>query len=237
MQLYDSHCHLEALSEDFEHKLIVVPMVSLNDMANLVAYRTRNHLAKIGVGLHPWYIDEVNNLVELEQILRLQIEVVKPNFIGECGLDKLKPNFELQQQIFELQLKLALEYDLPVIIHCVRAYNEVLAHLKKYSKLTGVIHGYNANREIAKQFAKYGFYLGVGSVILNQSSQLVKSIANIPLEQLMIESDAPYMPMNGKSQSSSADCLVYADKLAQLKNKLPAEIISELNRNWLKLFN
>lgn len=236
MQLYDSHCHLEALATDMEIKPVAVPAVMPSDAIKLYDYRQRNSLAKIGSGLHPWYVKEYVDLPELEALLRNQIETLQPDFIGECGLDKLKPDFSYQQEVFNLHLQLANEYHKPIVIHCVRAYNETLELLTIYPQVRGVVHGFNGNSEIARQLIQKNMFLGIGSIICNQNSQLVKSIAKIALERLLIESDAPYMPPSGKGFSSTSDCWLYAHQLATLKKQDLDNVVSVLNTNWHAVF-
>jgi TatD DNase family protein len=239
MYVYDAHCHLESLKDkSTKPRILAVAATELNDGLKLARYRQNNPLAKIGIGVHPWYIQ--SNLLTLDLITeKLETAILKyqPDFIGETGLDKLKPEFDLQQEIFHIHLQLAQKYNLPVVIHCVRAYNELLAILSKFTSLRGMVHAYNANSETAKQLAKKNMLLGIGSIILNESSQLSKSIEKIPLEQLLIESDAPYMPYGAKKFSSSGDCILYAKQLAENKKINLTEIISKVNQNFITLFN
>lgn len=235
--IYDAHCHLESLKNISEQRLLAVAATCLEDSSKLTAYRQSNSQAKIGVGIHPWYINANSNLALIPEELENAILEYRPDFIGETGLDKLKPEFDLQQEIFYIHLQLAQKYNLPVVVHCVRAYNELLTILSKFTTLRGMVHAYNANSETAKQLAKKNMLLGVGSIILNDDSQLNKSIEKIPLKQLLIESDAPYMPYGAKEFSTSEDCMLYAKRLANNKKINLTEIISKVNQNFITLFN
>lgn len=236
--VYDAHCHLESLNDvSLEQRFLAVAATSLEDSIKLAKYRQSNSQAKIGIGIHPWYIDPNSTLTSITEKLEAAILEYQPDFIGETGLDKLKPEFDLQQEIFYIHLQLAQKYNLPLVIHCVRAYNELLAILSKFTALRGMVHAYNANSETAKQLAKKNMLLGVGSIILNENSQLSKSIAKIPLEQLLIESDAPYMPYGAKEFSSSEDCILYVKQLAENKKTNLTEIISKVNQNFITLFS
>lgn len=235
--IYDAHCHLESIKDRSEQRLLAVAATELKDSLELVRYRQTNSQAKIGLGIHPWYIKSNSTLASIAEKLETAILEYQPDFIGETGLDKLKLEFSLQQEIFYIHLQLAQKYNLPIVIHCVRAYNELLAILSKFSTLRGMVHAYNANSETAKQLAKKNMLLGIGSTILNQNSQLSKSIEKIPLEQLLIESDAPYMPYGAKEFSSSEDCMFYAKQLAENKKINLTEIISKVNQNFITLFS
>ncbi len=235
MLIYDAHCHLAALMTDPREFRVAVAAIKPSDAEDLIAYRRKNSLAKIGFGLHPWFIEN-NDQIELDSKLTNLIDKFKPDFIGETGLDKNKANFAKQIKCLEIHIELAREFKLPIIIHCVRAYNELLQTLKKYSGISGMIHAYNGNTHTASQLAKFNMRLGIGSIILNNDSQLAKSITKIPNELILLETDAPYMPSFNKQSSTTFDCLLYAQRLSQLKNKSLGEIIAKANENWLQLF-
>lgn len=146
---------------------------------------------KISVGLHPWKIDIENWQSQLETIESL---AQNPNVvaIGECGLDRsINVPMLLQKQIFDEQVQLAHRLQKPVIIHCVRAYDELL-HWKKSSKskVPLVVHGFNNRIEIAQQLVKNGFYFSFGAALLTQNSNASKIISQIPAERIFLETDA-----------------------------------------------
>ena len=242
-EVYDAHCHLSNESYNPTTNIVTAPAhsavaaTSSHDWSKLVTYRQINPKAKIGFGIHPWNIERDLPVDKLEAQLRAQIEQQQPDFIGETGLDMLKGNLNLQLEYLKIHLQLAQDFNLPIILHCVRAHNQLLELLGKFPKLRGMIHAYNANFETAKQYRRKNMQLGIGSIILTSNSQLTKSSAHLPLEQLLIESDAPYMPMTGKQTSNSTDCLTYALELAMLQQKNPSEVIARVNQNWLNLFS
>lgn len=236
-RIFDGHCHLGALNEKFADFPRAVAAITPTDFAALVHLRQQKPPTKIGFGVHPWAVGEYLDLKVLEQLLREQIEQYQPDFIGECGLDLLKANFEYQQAVFELHLRLAAEYQKPLVIHCVRAYNQLLMLLAKVRlRVPLLVHAYNGNSELARQLVRKGAYLGIGSIIMNAESQLVKSITRLPRDNLLIESDAPYMPIVTKKLSSSDDCEIYLQQLARLL-KQDIEVLRVLiNRNWSSVF-
>ncbi|MDD3267014.1 MAG: TatD family hydrolase [Burkholderiales bacterium] len=229
--VFDGHCHLEAAFK-LKDRELAVASIKLQDIQSLSDYRNDNTFAKIGYGLHPWFIKALPNY----QQMILDVEQYKPNFIGECGLDFLKPNHALQIEVCHLHCKLAIYYDLPIVFHCVRAYNELLQIIKQYPNLRGLVHAFNGNNDMAKQFNKKGFMLGIGSILLNENSQLAKSIIKFDDNMLIFESDSPYMALLDQDISSPDNCIVYANKFAELKKQDLNSVIIKSNDNWSKLF-
>lgn len=141
------------------------------------------------IGIHPWYIDKEKLDLHLE-IIESQMSNEKFIAIGECGLDKrIDIPFDLQVEVFTKQLLLAEKYKKPVIIHCVNAYQEVVA-LKKSLKLTVpmVFHGYSKGLQLAQDLIHKGFYLSFGKyLILNKD--LADVFMNIPLDNCFLETD------------------------------------------------
>lgn len=139
------------------------------------------------VGIHPWYINaEIENLfIELTAISKQANVIV----IGECGLDKVrKTNFAMQQLYFIKQIQLAQTLHKPLIIHCVRAYNEVMQILEQQKVAVPVIfHGFNKNKVLAKELIAKGYYLSFGKHLLNTS--VAETFKSLPLEQLFLETD------------------------------------------------
>lgn len=240
MLIYDAHCHYPALAEDSRQLRVAVAAVLPEAVASLAEYKKQNSFARIGIGLHPWntnYRLKYANLAEFKaQFLKL-IDRYHPDFIGETGLDKYKPDYAHQLELFKIQVQIADDQNLPLVIHCVAAYSDLLGVLTQFPRLRGLIHAYNGNSQIAQQLAKKNFYLGVGSVILKANSQLSKSIATIPNRQLILESDAPYMPPLAKASSTSNDCLIYAQRISQLKKQSLRNVIATSNAAWLALFS
>jgi TatD DNase family protein len=140
-------------------------------------------------GIHPWYLGEnVDFLLE-----ELQEIAQKPNCfaVGECGLDRnIDTDFGLQTQVFTQQIQLAESLSKPLIIHCVRAFSELIALKKKLKvKVPMLVHGFNNNSQICEQLIKNGFYISLGSALLKSDSNASKVINKIPIEQLFLETD------------------------------------------------
>jgi len=141
------------------------------------------------IGIHPWYI----NLESLDadlQIIESKLQDPNCNALGECGLDKrIEIPLELQQKVFEKQLLLAQKYNKPVVIHCVAAFQEVIA-IKKQLKITVpmLIHGFSKNSQVAKELIDNGFYISFGKYLL-RNPQLETVFQGIPNDRFFLETD------------------------------------------------
>lgn len=140
------------------------------------------------IGLHPWYLKEFHWESELAALQKVSIspDVVA---IGECGLDKLcGTDLSLQEKAFAAQIRWANQVQKPLIIHCVRAWDEVLSLLEKErNKVPVVFHGFNKNAAVARKITSAGYYLSFGKALQHQ--QVRQVIAGIPVEKILLETD------------------------------------------------
>ena len=141
------------------------------------------------IGIHPWYINE-NRLVEDLKIIESKLLEKKCLAIGECGLDKkIEKSLDIQIKVFESQLALAEKYQKPVIIHCVAAFQELIAIKKqKNSTVPMIIHGFSKNEQTAKQLLDHGFYLSFGKYLLRNPA-LESVFQSIPNDRFFLETD------------------------------------------------
>ena len=184
MPLINIHTHKLANSDELFILNIPIGIESLSQQ------ESSPHQIYKSAGIHPWHIENIDILNELS-ILELMIKAKTIIAIGEIGLDKAyKTDFKKQIEVFRLQLDLATKYKMPIIIHCVRAYNEVFEILadNKHS-IKGVFHGFNSSKVMAIQLCSKGYYLSIGSSFLNPKSKLKSFIDQIPLENLFFETD------------------------------------------------
>jgi TatD DNase family protein len=141
------------------------------------------------IGIHPWYINEER--LELDfQIIESKLQEPNCLALGECGLDKrIEMPLELQQIVFERQLLLAQKYNKPVVIHCVAAFQEVIA-TKKRLKITVpmLIHGFSKNKQVAKELIDNGFYISFGKYLL-LNPELETVFLSIPNDRFFLETD------------------------------------------------
>ena len=143
------------------------------------------------IGLHPWHIKTKNENNELLQLIEDALEFNHVIFVGEAGLDKVVNNdFVEQQRVFEAQAFMAEEFSYPLIIHCVKAYNEVLQLRKKMNPaMPWILHGYNGSVELTRQMENAGFLFSFGEILFKSRSKAVLSFQNLALEKIFFETD------------------------------------------------
>ena len=142
------------------------------------------------IGLHPWHVSEKSLKRDIQKV-RESAGDSKVIAIGEAGLDKaIDTPFKLQEEAFHVQVKIALEVNKPMIIHCVRAYNEV-SSLKVRLKVTTpwILHWFNATHEMGKQLISKNFFLSFGHMLFNDRSKAYQAFPNIPIEKVFFETD------------------------------------------------
>ena len=192
------------------------------------------------VGVHP---DEVGELDEqkLDEMRKLCADP-KVVAVGEIGLDYYwdKESRELQRNWFVRQLELARELGLPVLIHSREAAADTMEVMKQYAEgLKGVIHCYSYSAEMAKEYVKMGFYIGVGGVVTFKNGRKLKeTVETIPLTSIVLETDCPYMapvPYRGK-RNSSLYLPYVAEEIASLKQVSYEEVVDQTEKNAKDLF-
>ncbi len=152
---------------------------------NRFGFDEENYTGKyFSAGIHPWDADQQISINELEKFISNKNCLA----IGECGLDKLKgPDLEIQKEIFKQQLQIAVNYQKPVIIHCVKGFDELIEICKPYSgKIPLIIHGFNKSFELAQQLINKGFYLSLNHSLFKNISTDFKQI---PLDNIFLETD------------------------------------------------
>ena len=193
------------------------------------------------VGVHP---DDAGIMTQdtLDEIRRLS-HMEKMVAIGEIGLDYYWDNepHEVQQKWFIRQLELAGEVKKPVIIHSREAAADTMYIMKNYAQgLGGVIHCYSYSREMAEEYVKMGFYIGIGGVVTFKNAKKLKDVAAaIPIEKIVLETDCPYLapePNRGKRNSSLNIPYVIA-AMAQIKGITEEEVRKAAWDNSLRLYH
>ena len=141
------------------------------------------------IGIHPWYINE-SRIEEDLQIIEEKIPLQNCLALGECGLDKrIEIPIEIQKQVFEKQLRLAIKYKKPVILHCVSAYQEIIEIKKRLQvDVPMIIHGFSKNKQVAKSLLDNGFYLSFGKYLL-RNLELESVFASVPNDKFFLETD------------------------------------------------
>jgi TatD DNase family protein len=192
------------------------------------------------MGLHPCYVDE-----GYEKELGLVEEwLTKENFvaIGEIGLDYYHSTEFKDQQIdaFERQIRMAMKRDLPIIIHTRSSMDDCIKIIEDVGKgnIKGIFHCFGGDERQAKKIIEMGFMLGIGGVVTYKNAGLAKLIENIPLESLVLETDAPYLtpvPFRGKRNETSYIKYV-AEKIAEIKGIDFKEVEAVTTANAKKIF-
>ena len=188
------------------------------------------------IGIHPESVNESNKLNDLEKLI---IEN-KIYAVGEIGLDYywVKDNKEEQKELFIKQIKLAQKYNLPIVVHTRDAIQDTFDILKEY-KVKGIIHAYSGSVEMAHEFIKYGYKLGIGGVLTFKNSKLFEVIKEIDLENIVLETDSPYLtpePFRGK-QNNPFNVYYVAKKIAEIKNITVEEVIEKTTQNAISFFD
>ena len=191
------------------------------------------------VGFHPSEADKINDndLIWLEDIIKSNKKIIG---VGEIGLDYYygKENRDAQISLFNKQLQLAKQLNLPVVIHTRDAFKDTYDLLSKYN-LKGVIHCFNGSIEVAHLYMKLGYYLGIGGVVTFKNSNLGVVIKDIPIDRIVLETDSPYLspePYRGQ-ENSPKNIPIIAEKVSNAK-KISTEYVEKITcDNVVRLFD
>lgn len=250
--LVDSHSHFDAPEFDGDRDAAlararaagvtrqVVPAVAASSWPKLREVCAQDAGLFAAYGLHPMYLSE-HRPAHLED-LRTWIEREKPVAVGECGLDFFVEGLdaETQQQYFDGQLRLAREFDLPVIVHARRAVDAVIASIRRIGGLRGVVHSFSGNPEQARQLWQLGFLIGLGGPVTYERANRLRTLARtMPLDYLLLETDAPDQPDAGirGQRNEPARLPVVRDVIAGLRGITAVEVSQATTRNAERLFN
>ena len=207
-------------------------------IAEVLALSERYDFCFSAVGWHPENVNE--DEFDFERLDRIIKENKKIIAVGETGLDYnwRDDNKERQKAAFHSQLDIARANGLPVIVHDRDAHADTLEILKQHTP-KGVVHCFSGSVEMAKEVVKIGMYIGIGGVLTFKNGRVLKEVAaEIPLERILLETDAPYLspePFRGKL-NHSALIIYVAEKLAEIKNLSVAEVLRVTSANTEELF-
>jgi len=255
MRFTDTHCHFDfppfagderasiARAAEAGVERIIVPAVEASRFARIVSLAAQYPALYAALGLHPIAIDrhEEAHLEQLEHWLRQQ--PAKLTAIGEIGLDLYmdNPQFARQEFLLDAQLRLAKQYDLPVILHSRRTHDKLALHLRRHDlPRRGVVHGFAGSLQQAQAFIKLGYAIGVGGTLTyERASKTRNTLAQLPLDALLLETDAPDMPLHGfqgEPNRPERARLVW-QTLCELRPEPPQAIAEALWRNTCALFS
>ena len=251
-KIFESHAHYDSskFAEDREELLnsiqenevgtIINVGASWKSVTSVIELAEKYQFVYAALGLHP---DEVGDLNEERfAFLKEQCRKEKVVAIGEIGLDYYWDNesHDIQKKWFVRQLELARELDLPVIIHSRDAAEDTLKIMKEHAQgLRGVIHCFSYSKELAEEYVKMGFHIGIGGVVTFKNGKKLKEVAEvIPLERILLETDCPYLapePYRGK-RNSSLYIPHIAQAIADIKGITYEEVVAQTEQNGKLLF-
>ncbi len=242
----DTHCHIDDgeyevyLNSATNQNVKIVVTASEDLNSSFLNVRMSNKFPNVFtcIGVHPSNaVDfKISKISEFKELLDNKKVVA----IGEIGLDYYygKENKEVQIRIFRNFLELAQSYNKPVVIHSRDAVKDTIDILKEY-RVKGIIHCFSGSLEVAKEYIKMGFMLGIGGVITFKNSKLGEVVKELPLESIVLETDSPYLapePYRGKKNESKYIPII-AEKISEVKEISVDEVMRITTKNAIKLFN
>ncbi len=253
--MIDTHIHLddERYDADFESMMArakaagieqcIIPGADIADLPKAAAISAAHEDIFFAAGVHPYHAEDFN-----EATLRSYLEDPKCIAVGECGLDyfrlpegdaEIRAEKERQAEVFRAHIDLALEYDLPLIVHIRDANQDAFDILHSYGeRIRGVLHCYNASKLLLG--LSQNFYYGIGGVLtFKNAKQLVEVLPLIPKERLVLETDGPYLtphPHRGERNEPAYTALV-AQKISELLEMPMDAVIETTTANARSLFS
>lgn len=256
MRFIDTHTHLfdEAFNEDLPEVIkrareagmiqALLPCINLPTWGDMMKVcHDYPDLCRPMLGIHPTEIGPFY-YQDLEKMHRMLLSGHSDYVaIGEVGLDFYwsRSQYKAQLDVFERQVKWALEFDLPLMIHCRKAQAELTAVLKKYKNepLRGVFHCFSGSYEMACQLLELGdFVLGIGGVVTYHNTKLPQTLAKLPIEKIVLETDSPYMtPVPHRGERNEPSYIPYIIKtLAEIYDCSEDEIGEATIKNTVRMF-
>ena len=254
--IFESHAHYDDAKFDDDRELLLQRLLSdsicgiINVGASIkstkasIALAEKHSAVYAAAGVHPEMADELDE--DSFAWLKEQLRHPKVVAVGEIGLDyyhgKEQTVRERQKHWFARQLELAKVSGLPVIIHSRDAAQDTLRIMKDThaDEISGVVHCFSYSVNLAEEFVAMGYFIGVGGVVtFKNGKKLVETVKKIPLEKILLETDAPYLspePFRG-SRNDSSNLVYVAERIAQIKGITADEVIEVTKRNGERLFH
>jgi TatD DNase family protein len=250
MQLVDTHCHLDVPDFDPDREQVIraaaavgvtrilVPAIHAEGWSGLLGLCERFLGLYPALGLHPLYIQQHTD-AHLEVLERL-VDDIRPVAVGEIGLDFFVRDLDpkRQQMVFEAQLTIARTAGLPVLIHARKSHDQVLAALRRVRVVGGIAHAFNGSLKQAHQYMDLGFKLGFGGMITFERSRKLRALARaLPLEALVLETDAPDMTVASHrgGRNSPAFLPEVLAAIAQIRGEESAEVAERTTATAIEL--
>jgi len=241
----DTHCHLDAPEFDHDRDAVVarardagvatlvVPAITLDTLPQTLAMRQR-YGCPVALGLHPIY--ERSHREEHLPALRAMIEQESPVAVGEIGLDFFVTGLDAQRQteLFAAQLKMARDFDLPVLLHVRKSQDQVLKQLRRFGVRRGIAHAFNGSPQQAQAYLDQGMKLGFGGNLTFERALNIRRLAmDLPLEAIVLETDAPDISPEWAYQQRNEPAYLprIAHLLAELRGTDLTTIMQATSRN------
>lgn len=252
MELVDAHCHFDFPAFDDQREAIldraravglsrlVIPGVRKADWDRVRSVVSQFDGLFYCLGIHPWFIAEhdQSHLEALKQELKESLEGCVA--LGECGLDRIRGDLSAQLPWFEAQVDIAVETGFPLVVHSVRTHDEVGVVLKRKPSLGPVlIHGFSGSVQQARKLVDLGCFIGVGGVVTHDRARKTRNtIAQLPLDCLVLETDAPDMAPQGveKGRNSPEYLGRIFEALAELRSESEDVLAAQLWSNSCRLY-
>lgn len=253
IKIFDTHAHYddESFNEDREEVLkrqfdfgvnkILNCAVDIDSCKETILLTEKYDFIYGACGIHPSYSKDYYKTSYIDDLFEYHRNN-KILAVGEIGLDYFYKDLDvsIQKEIFKEQLVLSKEIDKPVIIHCRDAHYDTLNIIKEFMPLRGVIHCFSGSVDIAKEWVKLGFYIGIGGVVTFKNAvRIVEVVKEIPTEHLLTETDCPYLspvPLRGK-RNESINIEHIIRKISEAKNADFYKIGDTLYKNASKFLN
>lgn len=249
--LIDSHVHIDDPSFESDRDNILRAARQVNVIAQVVPAISRKLWPRLKLlcdehddlfacyGLHPCFCDR-HSLRDIEK-LSLWIARERPVAVGECGLDYHSSSGDkaLQQKLFSAQLALAREFSLPIVIHANKAVEDVIRMIRASGHSRGLIHSFNGSTQQAAKLINLGYKLSFGGACtFDRATRLRQLIAELPLEAILLETDAPDQPdtLHNGQRNQPAWLVDVWRNLSQLRAESPEEVATTTTRNAIELF-
>lgn len=249
--LFDSHSHFDAPEFDADRDAVlarahaagvtrqIVPAVSAAAWPKLRDVCAADAGLHAAYGLHPMYLAE--HRPEHLIALREWIERERPVAVGECGLDFFVEDLDVEQQsfYFDGQLRLARDFGLPVIVHARRAVDQVMAAVRRFAPLRGVVHSFSGSADQAKRLYDLGFLIGLGGPVTYERANRLRTLAaQLPIDHLLLETDAPDQPDSGHrgQRNEPARLTTVCRTIAALRGVEPEVVARATSANAERLF-
>ncbi|XKH58809.1 TatD family hydrolase [Halomonas sediminis] len=254
--MIDAHCHLDFPDFDSDRETMferakaagvvhfMVPGTTRARWEKVLALGKRDDVS-ISLGLHPYFMEEHRNedIEALEHALDKHLEGLAPEVvaIGECGIDaRFKESWDAQWKYFNAQLRIAKDRDLPVVIHCVHANDQVGKRLRELKlPAGGLIHAFAGSPEQAAKFVDLGFVLGLGgATTYERAKRLHRAVKSLPDDAYVLETDSPDMPLCGYQgkRNEPARVAKVCRAVAELRGQTVEEVASTATTTTKKLF-